>query len=157
MTPADSAPTPEMKLRAPLLPGWLRWVIVVGLAAFIFYVSIVTAPPETIIDERPEFIPLDKWRHFVAYAALGFALAYATTDWGLATRRVAVFVIGTTVLYGIGIEVGQSFMPRRSLSIADAYANALGGVLVVPWYLIRPHVEFVSLGSFVETVTDASR
>jgi hypothetical protein len=67
-------------LRLPLLPWWVRWAAVAGLAAFIFYASIVTVPPETVLDQvRPgpeALLPLDKWRHFLAYATFGYALAY---------------------------------------------------------------------------------
>ena len=139
-----------MNLHAPLLPWWLRWLIVIGLAAIIFYVSIVIIPPETVVDKgKPDPIPLDKWRHFVAYAALGYTLAYATADWTVENRLLAVLVIGTTILYGVGIEFGQSLVPRRYFSVGDAYANALGGLLVIPWYLFRSYVEFVPFRSFV--------
>jgi len=147
-----------MELRAPLLPWWLRWTFVAGLAAFIFYVSIVTAPPETVVDQaKPGVsdlfeIQLDKWRHFVAYAALGYALAYATTDWDLDRRTLAALVILTTIVYGVGIEFGQSQIPDRYFSVGDASANALGGVLVVPWYLLRTRIEFVSVSTFTESL-----
>lgn len=144
-----------MSLRVPLLPWWARWGAVLGLTAFIFYVSIVTAPPETVIDQaKPDLLPLDKWRHILAYAALGYTLAYATTDWAVEPRLAAFCVIGTTLLYGIGIEVGQSSIPHRYLSIGDAYANAIGGALVLPWYLLRPSLEFVPLSSFVASSTE---
>lgn len=146
-----------MRVRVPLFPGWLRWLTVVGLASFIFYVSIVTVPPETIIDTRPDLIPLDKWRHFLAYAALGYALAYATTDWKVDTRFVALLVIGITFVYGVGIEFGQAYRPNRYFSIADAYANALGGVLVIPFYLMRPYLTFMPLTSFIQLVSQSSK
>lgn len=63
-----------MHLRVPLLHRVFRWLVVVAVAAVIFYALILSVPPETIIDTRFEFVPLDKWRHFVVYAAFGFAL-----------------------------------------------------------------------------------
>lgn len=72
-----------VRLCVPLLPWWLRWAVVAGLAAFI-RASIVTVPPETVVTQLPpgpeDPLPLDKWRHFLAYATLGCALAYATAD-----------------------------------------------------------------------------
>jgi hypothetical protein len=66
------------------VPWWVRWAVVAGLAAFIFYASIVTVPPETVVDQlRPgpeRLLPLDRWRHLLAYATFGYTLAYATTD-----------------------------------------------------------------------------
>jgi VanZ family protein len=142
-----------MALPVPLLPRWLRWVGVAGLAVFIFYTSIVTVPPETVVDAgKPALLPLDKWRHFVAYAVLGFALAYATTDWEWDSRLLAVAVIGAVVLYGVGIEAGQSLVPERYFSLGDAYANALGGVLVAPYFLVRQYLRFLTPKSFLSAV-----
>lgn len=141
-----------MSVRAPLLSARLRWFLVGCIAGLIFYSSILAAPPETVLGIRPKLIPLDKWRHFLAYAAFGYALAYATADWALETRLVAAVVIGTVVCYGVGIELGQAVTPGRKFSLYDAYANALGAVLILPWYLFRPHLEFVPAGVFVESV-----
>lgn len=136
----------------PLLPSWVRWLAVAVVGAFIFYVSIVTVPPETALDTRPDLVPLDKWRHFLAYAAFGGALAYATTDWEADGRLLAVGVIGVTVLYGVGIEVGQSLLPQRYFSLGDAYANALGGLLATPWYAIRSRLSLVPVRQLVASV-----
>ncbi|MFC7018203.1 MULTISPECIES: VanZ family protein [Haloarcula] len=139
-----------MTIRVPLLPRWLRWSFVVGIAGFIFYTSILTVPPETVIDAgKPELLPLDKWRHFVAYAVLAGTGVYATTDWNQSMRRRALLVVGLVVVYGVGIEFGQSLIPNRYFSLGDAYANALGAVLVTPWYLVRRHVEFVEVRTWV--------
>jgi VanZ family protein len=142
-----------MRVRVPLLPRWFRWAAVVGLAAFIFHTSILSTPPEIVDPVKPDLLPLDKWRHFVAYAAFGGALAYATTDWDVDGRTLAVGVILVTVVYGIGIEFGQSMIPKRYFSLGDAYANALGGVLVVPYYLVRPYLAFAPLQSWVRSLT----
>ena len=137
-----------MKVSVPLAPAWLRWAGVGVVAAVIFYASILTAPPETVLDTRLRLVPLDKWRHFLAYAAFGYALAYATTDWGTERQIVALAVVGATIGYGVGIELLQSQV-GRTFSIVDAYANGLGGVLVVPYYLLRPYLVFKPLGLFV--------
>lgn len=145
-----------MRIRAPLLPTWVRWAAVIALAGFIFYVSIITVPPETVVDQvkpgPPDLIPLDKWRHFVAYAAFGYALAYAVTDWNIRKSKLAAFAIGVTVMYGIGIEFGQSLIPERYFSMDDAYANAFGGFLVIPWYFVRPYIELVPTMTFVKSM-----
>jgi len=133
---------PTMNVRVPLLPAWVRWVAVACVAGFIFYTSILTAPPTYVDPAKPELVPLDKWRHFLAYAAFGWTLAYATADWGFDRRAGIAFVLGVTIAYGVGIEAGQALVPDRYLSLDDAYANALGAILVAPWYLLRPHVAF---------------
>lgn len=111
-------------------------------------------PPETVVDTRPDLIPLDKWRHFLAYAALGYALAYATTDRECDLRLLVAFVIGSTIVYGIGIELAQSLTPQRHFSIVDAYANAIGGLLVIPYYFVRPYLEFVSTAPLVRSFVE---
>lgn len=143
-----------MTIPAPLLPRSVRWAVVGGVGVVIIYFSIIAPPPKTPLDIEFELIPLDKWRHFVAYAALGYALAYATTDWAWKSRRLAVFVIGVTILYGIGIEGAQSLLPQRYFSIVDAYANALGAILVIPYYRVRQYVDFEPLPLFLNWLVD---
>jgi len=118
-----------MAVRVPLAPAWLRWTAVLAVAGLIFYASVLSAPPATVLDTRPALVPLDKWRHVLAYAALGYALAYATTDWRVKRRVAALAVLATTVGYGVGLELVQSQV-GRTLSLADVYANTLGGC---PW------------------------
>lgn len=128
------------RIRLPLLPAWLRWLGVVVVASFIFYTSVLTTPPANPVVPTFDPIPLDKWRHFLAYAALGGSLAYATSDSDRETWQLAVLVIGVTVAYGVGIEFWQSFVPNRYASIGDAYANTLGALLVTPWHLLRSRI-----------------
>ncbi|WP_226022807.1 VanZ family protein [Halomicrobium salinisoli] len=136
-------------IRLPLAPTWLRWAGVAAVAGVIFSLSVLATPPADPVIEPPSLVPLDKWRHFLAYAAFGGSLGYATTDWDWSTRRLAALVLGATVLYGVGIEVWQSFVPRRYMSLGDAYANALGGVVASPWFLVRERAEFVELRAWL--------
>ncbi|WP_245180710.1 VanZ family protein [Haloarcula amylovorans] len=94
-------------------------------------------------------MPLDKWRHLVAYAVLAGTLVYATDDWLLERRWTVLAVVFATVLYGIGIEVGQSFLPSRYFSLGDALANIVGALLVAPWYLLRRYVTFAGVQSWL--------
>jgi VanZ family protein len=144
--------TARMHLRLPLLPAWLRWGFVACVAGFVFYTSILTSPPTYVDPAKPELIPLDKWRHFVAYAAFGGSLAYASADWSLDRRSAFVFVLGVTMAYGVGIEVWQAFVPERSFSVGDAYANALGAVLVAPWYLVRSYFSFEPIREWMNEI-----
>lgn len=136
-----------VRIRLPLLPSWTRWAAVVVLAAGIFYLSIVTVPPAQVAP-KPDFVPLDKWRHFLAYGAFGYALAYALTDAPLARRRKVLAVFAVTALYGAGIEVGQSLLPRRYFGVGDFIANGIGAALGLTWYALEPHVRFVPLSGF---------
>lgn len=147
-----------MRVRVPLLPAIVRWSAVLGVAGFVFYVSVLTVPPETAIDTvKPSLIPLDKWRHFLAYAGLGGTLAYAIVDWELDTRWAVLVVLGVVVTYGFGVELAQTFRPNRYFSLGDAYANALGGVLVLPWFWLRQWLTFVSVGAWIGQFGRGSR
>ena len=133
----------------PLLPAWLRWAGVALVAAVIFYLSVVTVPPEQPVvpgTGPPDFVPLDKWRHFLAYAAFGGSLAYATVDWDRPTWVLVALVVGGAALYGVGIEGIQSTLPNRYFSLGDAWANVLGAVLVVPWFAVRRRLRLVGVG-----------
>lgn len=132
-----------VRLRVPLLPAAVRWALVVVLAGVIFYLSVLTVPPGEPVVPKPQLLPLDKWRHFLAYGALANGLAYATAGWDRPTRQHVAIVVGATVLYGLGIEGAQALTPYRYFSLFDAYANALGALFVVPWFLLRERVAFV--------------
>ena len=137
----------------PLVPAWLRWLGVVGVGAAIFYLSVLTAPPPAPVAPKPDLVPLDKWRHILAYAGLGGALWYATVDWRHRTRWVAVACLAVVVTYGVGLELWQSLIPERYFSVGDAYANALGGVLALPLFALRDRLHFAPLGELAARVT----
>jgi len=139
-----------MSTRLPLLPSWVRWGLVFAISGYIFYVSLVTVPPTTAVDTaKPATLSLDKWRHFVAYAVFGGTVAYATADWHTGLRYQILLVVGITLAYGVGIEMGQAFVPNRYASATDAYANAIGALLVLPWYALRPYAEFVPVSELL--------
>lgn len=142
------------EVRLPLLPAWLRWAGVLAVASVIVLFSVVFALPADVVTQPFSVIPLDKWRHFLAYAAFGGTLAYATTDWEWSTKRLAVFVLGSTVVYGVGIELWQAFLPGRYFSLLDAYANSLGAVIASPWYVVRSRVSFVSVREMAAWFTE---
>ena len=135
------------RLPLPLLPAWVRWGGVVTVAAGIFVLSIIVAPPEEPFVDPPAFLALDKWRHFLAYAAFGGSLAYATADWEWPRWLLAVLVVGLAVGYGLGIEAIQGTLPDRYFGLGDATANAFGGLLVLPWFAVRPYLRLVRLPS----------
>lgn len=137
------------RLPVPLLPGWVRWLGVAAVAGFVFTTSVLVAPPpQPVVPGKVEIVPLDKWRHFLAYAAIAYALAYALADSDRARTHLAVGVFCVAMLYGIGIELWQWTIPNRFFSVADAYANAIGAALVVVWYAVEPYLQFRPLTSF---------
>lgn len=129
----------------PLLPARVRWGLVALVALAIGLLSVVAVTPEepVAVVGPPLGLALDKWRHLVAYFAFGGSLAYATADWDWPRWRLAALVVGLAVTYGLVIEGIQGPLPHRYLSPADAVANAVGGLLVLPWFLVRPWLRLV--------------
>jgi len=120
-------------VRLPLLPSRWRWAFVGVAAAVIFYASVLAAPPA-----GPETGPIgvDKFYHAGGYFGLGLAVAYAVLDAErpLAVRLAVVFAL--PVVYGVGVEVAQAFVPVRAFDPIDALANAVGGALAVGAYAV---------------------
>ncbi|WP_380675893.1 VanZ family protein [Salinigranum sp. GCM10025319] len=79
-------------------------------------------------------VGVDKVVHAASYAVVA-GLAAASRDW----RRRGLAVLGIVVavaVFGAGVEVAQSFVPGRTMSGADAVANAVGAATgVVGWWL----------------------
>ena len=73
----------------------------------------------------------DKGAHFAAYAV------FAVLAHGVCRRHpwFAWLCVGI-VIYGGLLEYGQSFAPRRTMSVADFIANTLG-VVVGGWLVNR--------------------
>ena len=143
-----------MQIPVPLFPKAVRWSVVVGLAAFILYSSLVTVP-DTVVDQtQPEGLPLHLWRHVVAYFTLACALAYATDHWELPRLHHALLVIGMVALYGALMEFGQVFVPHRTdFLIADVAANTVGASGVGLWYLIRPYLKLKPISELVDQLS----
>lgn len=131
-------------LPLPLLPAPLRWTGVAVVAVAIFGFSVLAVPPADP-GPAPPLLPLDKWLHVLGYAGLGGALAYATIDWDWPTPWLVVGVVCVVTVYGAGIEVWQATVPERYFSVADAIANAVGGLLAAPLLALRHRLTLVSL------------
>jgi VanZ family protein len=89
----------------------------------------------------------DKILHLIAYGVLA-----ATVLWAIHPVRSPAACFGVVVfclLYGISDEFHQSFIPGRSPSIYDVYADVLGAVLVVAGHLL-------SKSGFMKKITDPS-
>ena len=97
------------------------------------------------------FVPLNYWRHLLAYFALAGSLAYAIDDWDFDRWKQAVLVIPITASYGIAMEAGQQFLPHRTpFLLTDAAVNTLDASGGVVWYLVRPSLELKPVTEFFE-------
>jgi VanZ family protein len=65
-----------------------------------------------------------KGGHLLGYALLAAALCRATRPRGW---RGALAVLGLVLLYALGDELHQSFVPGRSASLVDVGIDMLGG------------------------------
>ena len=106
-------------------PGRLSlWAPVVAYMAAIFFVSGLQVAP------LPEEVS-DKTGHFVAYGGLA-VLSVRAVAGGLpsgVTWRVAWLALAIAGGYGISDEIHQTFVPGRSGSVADWYADVSGAVI----------------------------
>ena len=99
-------------------PWWGRGVLWASLL-LVAYLSLMPYDGNLLDDQR------DKLAHLMVYATLT-VLAY------LAYQRVAMlWLVAALLVYSVGLEVGQYFVPGRFLSLADVVANTLGLLLGV--------------------------
>ena len=82
----------------------------------------------------PPFPHFDKLMHLGAYGAFAFIGFFAAT-----IRRHFFWLTVFITLYGIGMEILQSFTPNRYFSIADMIANGLGAWAI--YCLLRPRIQ----------------
>ncbi|HEY4134030.1 MAG TPA: VanZ family protein [Alphaproteobacteria bacterium] len=113
----------------PAIPaGWQRaafWAWIAGMATVaVFSLSPGLGPPEAH--------GIDKIFHCTGY----FVLALQTQP-SFSTRRAALIAALCMIPFGIGMEIGQEFVPGRSADPYDALANSIGalaGVAVAPLF-----------------------
>lgn len=112
---------------------WLRWFPALAYAGLIFVASSVPQP----IPEIP--IPyIDKPIHFFEYAILCLLLCWAQHVPGEASRsikKMVLFAIVATSLYGASDEIHQYFVPGRSCEFSDWVSDTIGAsVAGFLWY-----------------------
>ncbi len=108
----------------------LVWAPVALLLAYEFYLSSRT--PAGLPTFGPAFAGKDKVEHALYFFVTGlFAVRAARFGerWGRA--KTAVFLLLAAVLWGCSDEIHQSFVPDRSVEIADVLADAGGVALAV--------------------------
>ncbi|NHX36726.1 MULTISPECIES: VanZ family protein [Halolamina] len=126
-------------LPVPLLPRLVRWLGVLSAAAVIFYFSVL----DTVAAPGGGGGPLwDKQLHFLAYAGLTAATAYATATWERPGRRRAAAVLLGVLLYGLGIELVQGTLTDRYFSPADLLANVIGVALGSLWFAAERYLAY---------------
>ena len=108
----------------------LAWVITIGIALFIFYMS------SRSFDGVGAKGPLSYVYHFsVFFVFAGFFLIAATQ--GKLQIELFVLSLGIAVMYGITDEIHQFFVPGRYTDIIDVITNSIGILSVGILYRIR--------------------
>jgi VanZ family protein len=92
---------------------WLQFVILMGTFTFLG----LTPSPENSVHMFN-----DKLMHCSGYFAAAISITFAFPQWVFLQR--ATFLI----IYSIGIEIGQHFMPPRTFDVFDICANSTGVV-----------------------------
>lgn len=108
----------------------LRFAPVIVIAAVIF---VLTSIPGDELPYLETPIGTDKLVHVGLYAVLGAAAAVARGDGSLSPWIVWLFC----VVYGVGDELHQAWIPGRTVSVWDWSADAAGaglGVIAVLWW-----------------------
>lgn len=110
--------------RGLLLISWLLIVLILSIIPV----------PETDIEPKG----LDKIVHFAIYGITALLL------WKFLYNRIGnrgiIGLISVVIasLYGLIIEIIQSFLPYRSFSVSDIISNFLGAVAFVVLWRINP-------------------
>jgi len=126
------------QFRVPLLPRTVRAAGVLAPVAVIFYFSVL----DTVAAPGGESPLWDKQLHFLAYAGLTVAAAYATATWRRTDRRRVIVVLLAVLGYGLAIELVQATLPVRQFSPLDLLANAIGVAIGSVWFAAERYVQY---------------
>ena len=87
----------------------------------------------------PQIVGLDKAAHAIAYGILAATLLFGVQPFTHDANRIVIAIVTVLfcLLFGIGDEFHQSFIPGRFVSGWDVVADGIGGLLVVGFWYIR--------------------
>ena len=87
----------------------------------------------------PSFPGVDKLAHMLAYGVLAFSVLWYSGKKGLDKPRYTVaLTVLFCLLYGISDEYHQSFIPFRSVSVLDVFADTAGAFCVSLIWMMSP-------------------
>ncbi|NOZ23798.1 MAG: hypothetical protein GXP25_22195 [Planctomycetes bacterium] len=107
----------------------MRWLVVVC-----YCMLIVTVPAGYIVPPGAmKIFGVDKLIHLVAYGFLCFLICRAlVATLGRKLSPALLFLaFMLTVLYGTFDEVHQAYLPNRTSSVFDLFADGIGALIVV--------------------------
>ncbi|HIA13529.1 MAG TPA: antibiotic resistance protein VanZ [Nitrospirales bacterium] len=108
----------------------LAWLVFLGYATVIFYLSSQSEPPRLPF---PVFPGLDKIVHACEFGLFGLVVFWAVgcSFQTLSVRSKGIVSVVISVLYGVSDEIHQTFVPMRLGDPFDVLADAAGAVGVL--------------------------
>ncbi|MCH7579434.1 MAG: VanZ family protein [Chloroflexi bacterium] len=105
-----------------------RWLPAILWMFFLFYLSHQAAPLERVASNIDPFLA-----HVAVYSVLAFLLHIALSGYNNAAPRwVPVSIaFALAVLYGVGDEIHQAYVPGRVASELDLVADGIGAAIGV--------------------------
>lgn len=98
------------------------------LAAALLHPQPSAAP---VLGELAQLLPLDdKWQHWIAFAGLA-AL-------GILSFGPSMLVLCGLLVYGVGLEYAQSFVPGRTVDLWDVIADLGGIAMTLAFFRLLP-------------------
>ena len=113
----------------------LRLLPMLLMMAGIFWLS--HQPAEQV--DLPVFFLSDKLAHAILYAMLALAVVFVPSPGSRshAAGVIAIAGVVVSILYGIGDEFHQSFVPGRDPSIGDIMADGCGAAVATLFWWRR--------------------
>lgn len=111
----------------------VNWSLVCGYCLMIVILSSASTP-----DLMPSIDYSDKVLHFVAFAVLSilFFRALRSTGFNTNVSILIFFTLLFSTLFGIFIELNQSFIPYRQAEAMDVGADVIGSIAGIIVYRI---------------------
>jgi VanZ family protein len=104
-------------------------VIIFKLPAPLIVITLAILSSRSSLPGMQFFIGIDKFYHFIAYAALSFAIGlwFSGESWFKHPLRNFLICTVITSVYGAIDEIHQYFVPDRVCDVWDWVADTLGG------------------------------
>lgn len=118
-------------LKLPLVPKWIRYLLVTGALVCIVAFSVVPLPRWVTQMGPLGLFPTRRYVHLLAYAGFALVLGYALVDSPRPDWHVLAIVFLIAFGVGIAMELLQLTLPNRHTSIRDVVMNAVGAAIAV--------------------------
>lgn len=127
--------------RLPVVPRWLRNLLVATVTGLIVVFSIVPLPAWVTQLGPLGLLPVRQYLHLLAYGGLALVLGYALVDSPRPDWQILLVVFALAMLLGLCMEALQATLAHRHASARDVAMNAAGAAIAVTcWRLVLARV-----------------